>query len=226
MLKSRAPLMSLTLRQCRKALGLSQAQFAAELGVPLETYRTWDSGRRHVRPEVLSRANGCALRHDPHALLPLDTLALMIRVHVRTLHAAAKDGRLRVTYDTRTTFRRLRTRATLVDAEYFLHAYFETAVWPKQRPAPLRWDTVPPDCAVRIRKLRQQLGMTLTEFAAQVGAACKAVVYQWESQKRCPSPLFWQRIQDMEAGNATTVDALILDTCCAGSLRVERQELR
>ena len=45
--------MSLTLRQCRKALGLSQAQFAAELGVPLETYRTWDSGRRHVRPEVL-----------------------------------------------------------------------------------------------------------------------------------------------------------------------------
>jgi len=197
-LKSRAPLMSLTLRQCRTALGLSQAQFAAELGVPLETYRTWDSGRRHVRPEVLTRANACALRHNPHALLPLDTLALLVHVHVRTLHAAAKDGRLRVTYDTRTTFRRLRTRATLVDA--FLHAYFETAVWPKQRPAPLRWDTVPPDCAVRIRNLRQQLGMTLTEFAAQVGAACKAVVYQWESQKRCPSPLSgnafktWKRV--------------------------------
>ncbi len=86
----------------------------------------------------------------------------------------------------------------MADAEYFLHAYFEPAVWPKQRPAPLRWDSVPPDCAVRIRNLRQQLGMTLTEFAAQVGAACKAVVYQWESQKRCPSPLFWQRIQDME----------------------------
>ena len=34
-----------------------------------------------------------------------------------------------------------------------------------------------------------------------MGAACKAVVYQWESQKRCPSPLFWQRIQDMEAGS-------------------------
>ena len=81
-----------------------------------------------------------------------------------------------------------------------MHAYFETAVWPKQRPAPLRWDTVPPDCAVRIRNLRQQLGMTLTEFAAQVGAACKAVVYQWESQKRCPSPLSgnafktWKRV--------------------------------
>jgi DNA-binding transcriptional regulator YiaG len=200
-LKSRAPLMSLTLRQCRKALGLSQAQLAAELGVPLETYRTWDSGRRQVRPEVLARANACALRHDPHALLPLETLALLIHVHVRTLHAAAKDSRLRVTYDTRTTFRRLRTRATLADAEYFLHAYFEPAVWPTQRPAPLSWHTIPPDCAGRIRNLRQRLGMTQAEFAAQVGAARKAVVYQWESQKRCPSPLFWQRIQDMEAGS-------------------------
>jgi DNA-binding XRE family transcriptional regulator len=168
---------------------------------PLETYRTWDSGRRHVRPAVLTLANARALRCDPHALLPLDTLAPLIRVHVRTLLAAAKDGRLRVTYDTRTTFRRLRTRATLADAEYFLHAYFETAVSPTQRPAPLRWDTVPLDCAVRIRNLRQQLGMTLAEFAAQVGAAFKAVKYQWESEKRCPSPLFWQRIQDMEAGS-------------------------
>ena len=87
-LKSRAPLMSLTLRRCRTALGLSQAQFAAELGVPLETYRTWDSGRRHVRPAVLTLANARALRHDPHALLPLDTLALLVHVHVRTLHGS------------------------------------------------------------------------------------------------------------------------------------------
>jgi hypothetical protein len=86
---------------------------------------------------VLTRANACALRHDPHASLPLDTSALLIHVHVRTLHAAAKDGRLHVTYDTRTTFRRLRRRAMLADAEYFLHAHFETAVWPKQRQARL-----------------------------------------------------------------------------------------
>jgi hypothetical protein len=79
---------------------------------------------------VLIQANASALRHDPHALLPLDTLAFLIHVHVRTLHAAAKDGRLRVTYDTRTTFRRLRTRATLADGAYFLHTYFKTAIWP------------------------------------------------------------------------------------------------
>jgi hypothetical protein len=25
------------------------------------------------------------------------------------------------------------------------------------------------------------------------------VVYQWESRKRCPSPIFWQRIQEIGA---------------------------
>jgi hypothetical protein len=43
--------------------------------------------------------------------------------------------------------------------------------------------------------------MTLAQFATQVGAARKAVVYQWESRKRCPSPLFWRRIQDVESNS-------------------------
>ena len=37
--------------------------------------------------------------------------ALLIGVHVKTLRSAARDGRLPVTYDTRTTFRHLRARA-------------------------------------------------------------------------------------------------------------------
>ena len=37
-----------TLRECRIALGKSQAGFAAMLGVPPESYRTWDTGRRAV----------------------------------------------------------------------------------------------------------------------------------------------------------------------------------
>jgi transcriptional regulator with XRE-family HTH domain len=110
MIRSRPPLMALALRRCREVLALSQASFAAQLGVSLETYRAWDSGRRPVRLQILVRANEMALRHDPQALLPLDTLARLVHVHVRTLHAAARDGRLRVTYDTRTTFRRLRLR--------------------------------------------------------------------------------------------------------------------
>ncbi len=199
MLKAPPPLTSMSLRQCRETLALSQAQFAAHLGVSVETYRTWDSGRRLPNRGVLAKANEQALRSQPHALLPLDTLARLIHVHVRTLHAAAKDGRLRVTYDSRTTFRRLRARATLADVEHFFHAYFEKAVWPQTRPAALTWAAIPPDFAERIRQTRQRIGLTQAAFAARVGAARKAVVYQWESKKRCPSPLFWQRIQELGA---------------------------
>jgi DNA-binding transcriptional regulator YiaG len=188
--RSQARLTSFTLRQCRDALALSQPSFAAQLGVPLETYRTWDSGRRPVRPDILTRANELALRADPHALRPLEMLA--------RLHAAAKDGRLRVTYDTRTTFRSLRARATVADADTFLHAYFEKAVWPKERPAPLTWSQIPSDYDDQIRRVRRRLGLTQAQLAARVGAARKAVVYQWESRKRCPSPVFWQKVEALQ----------------------------
>jgi len=51
-------------------------------------------------------------RNDDEELLPLGVLATLIGVHIRTLRNAARDGRLPVAYDTRTTFRRLRTQAT------------------------------------------------------------------------------------------------------------------
>ena len=101
-----------TLRECRIVLGQSQAAFAAMLGVSPESYRTWDAGRRATPPHVMARARALATHRDEHALLPLPVLALLIGVHVKTLRAAARDGRLPVTYDTRTTFRRLRARAT------------------------------------------------------------------------------------------------------------------
>jgi len=150
-LKSRPPLQSLTLRQCRHALGLTQARFAEDLGVALETYRTWDSGRRRVPSPIITRANTLAVRYDRDGLVPVGTVAIVIGVHVRTLHAAAKDGRLRVTYDTRTTFRRLRAFATLADADLFLHSYFHKAVWPATRPAPLDWRQIPADYDDRVR---------------------------------------------------------------------------
>ena len=100
-----------TLRACRIALGQSQAAFAATLGASPESYRTWDAGRRATPLKILARAHALATHRDDHALLPLPVLALLIGVHVKTLRAAARDGRLPVTYDTRTTFRRLRARA-------------------------------------------------------------------------------------------------------------------
>ena len=48
------------------------------------------------------------------------------------------------------------------------------------------------------------MGLTQASFVAHMGAARKAVVYQWESRKRCSSPVFCQRIIDL--GN-TAVDA-------------------
>jgi DNA-binding transcriptional regulator YiaG len=167
-IKPRAPLAPWSIRQCREALALSQSTFSAQLGVSLETYRTWDSGRRQPRFDVLTRANELALRSKPDVLLPLETLARLIHVHVRTLHAAAKDWRLRVTYNTRTAFRRLRAQATLADAEHFLHAYFEKAKWPKERPVTLSWNKIPTDYADHIRNTRQRMQLTQAEFAVRV----------------------------------------------------------
>ena len=54
--------------------------------------------------------------------------------------------------------------------------------------------SVPDDYDVRIRALRRAHGLSQAQLATLVGAARKAVVYQWETRKRTPSPLFWQRI--------------------------------
>src|SRR5215471_17834327 len=146
-IRSRSPQTPFSLRHCRERLGLSQAEFATQLRVALETYRTWDSGRRPVRPTILTRANELALRHDPRRPLPLEILARLIHVHRRTLQAAARDGRLCVSYDPRTTFRRLRAHATLADGERFRREFFDRAQWPSMRPAALRWEDVPSDCS-------------------------------------------------------------------------------
>ena len=188
-----------TLRECRIALGQSQAAFALMLGASPESYRTWDAGRRATPPKMLARACALATHRNDHELLPLPMLALLIGVHVKTLRAAARDGRLPVTYDTRTTdtrttFRWLRARATLADAKAFRRSYYGRTVRPYDRRAPLTWTSVPSDYDAQIRAVRRARGLSQAQLAALVGAAHKAVVYQWEARKRTPSPLFWQRL--------------------------------
>ena len=120
-----------TLRECREALDFSQAAFAAELGVSPETHRVWDSGRRPPPEPILDRARALVAHQDDQALLPLGVLAKMIGVHVRTLRNAARDGRLPVIYDTRTTFRHLRARATPGVGARFPRSWREPALpWP------------------------------------------------------------------------------------------------
>ena len=50
------------------------------------------------------------------------------------------------------------------------------------------------DYASRLRHLRNCLRLSQADLAELVGAAGKAVVYQWESGKRVPSHIFWQRV--------------------------------
>ena len=159
-----------------------------------ESYRTWDAGRRAPPPKVLARARALATHRDDHELLPLSMLALLVGMHVKTLRAAARDGRLPVTYDTRTTFRHLRARATPAAARGFRRSYYGRPVRPDDRRTPLTWASVPRDYAEQIRALRRARGLSQAQLATLVGAARKAVVYQWEARTRTPSPVFWRRI--------------------------------
>jgi len=56
---------------------------------------------------------------------------------------------------------------------------------------------IPPNYDVRTRAVRHGLGLSQARFAELVGAARKAVVYQWESRNRTPSPVFWRRIEKL-----------------------------
>ena len=58
---------------------------------------------------------------------------------------------------------------------------------------------MPADWAPRLRQLRVHLGLTQTQLAQRIGAAGKAVIYQWEARKRKPSPVFWTRIEHLRA---------------------------
>ena len=48
------------LRSLRLATKASQGVFAARLGVSVDAYRPWDSGRREPPPEILIKAQALA----------------------------------------------------------------------------------------------------------------------------------------------------------------------
>ena len=57
---------------------------------------------------------------------------------------------------------------------------------------------VPPDYDERLKCVRQRLRLSQDDLARLIGAAGKAVVYQWEVRKRRPSPVFWERIEKVD----------------------------
>jgi DNA-binding transcriptional regulator YiaG len=61
--------------------------------------------------------------------------------------------------------------------------------------SPQRQPPPPSDYSGRIVALRRALKVSQLDLAKLIGAANRAVVYQWESRKRQPSPKFWSRLE-------------------------------
>ncbi len=187
------------LRAIRTRLNLSQAECAAALGVAVETFRTWDAGRRPPPAAVVRRAETLTVKRPAHHRMRLQLLANELHVHVRTLRAAAHDGRLAATFDPRPYFGKLTATATReAGARFMARWYRRTYGRGRRRLVAVCRVTVPANYAATLVGLRRRLGLSQQQLAARVGAAGKAVVYQWESGKRKPSPVFWLGIERLQ----------------------------
>lgn len=196
---------SKALRDYREATGLSQPAFAERLRISLQSYRTWDSGRRPVPGELLERARALADVTPRDGAMGLLALAPLLGVSVFRLREAARDGRLAVTYDRRVVFGRLVPRATLAAGmAYRSHFYNKRKRW-VALPAPPQFAAVPEDYDRRVVALRRHLCVSQIQLAQRIGAAGRAVIYQWESRKRRPSPLFWERVLALQTSNSIDV---------------------
>jgi DNA-binding transcriptional regulator YiaG len=187
------------LRELRSDARLSQRAFAELLAVPVNTFRMWDSALRPIPIGIMERAKASVRKHATDTEpLPLDQLASELDVHMRTLRAAARTGRLVVRLSSRSAFGRPIRFATRSAASAFMERYYRQSYSRTARRPPPPDTHVPPDFANRLLQVRRALRLTQAELAEEIGAASKAVVYQWESRKRKPSPVFWQKIAALE----------------------------
>lgn len=148
------------LRTIRTRVNLSQSDCAAALGVALETFRTWDSGRRTPPSAVVRRAETLTAMKPAHQQLPLHMLADELHVHVRTLRAAARDGRLAATFNPRPCFGKLTATATReAGRRYMANWYRRTYGRGRRRLVAVCRVTVPTNCAASLVLLRHPLGL-------------------------------------------------------------------
>ena len=127
------------LRQLRRNGNLSQQEFAALIGVPVNTFRMWDSGLRLVPPHVLQRTKVAVIEHARNTeLLSLDQLARELGVHQRTLRAAARTGRLQVTFSSRSAFGRPIRLTTRAAGQAFMRKDYRRCGGQSPAVAPLR----------------------------------------------------------------------------------------
>ncbi len=189
------------LRELRCDANLSQQHLAALLNVPVNTFRMWDSGLRRLPAYVIAQAReAIAAQAQRHELLSLAELAKELGVHIRTLQGAARTGRLEAQFSVRSVFGRPIRSASRDAGQRFIAEHYRCFSGQEICRTPL--PAVPHDYDRRLRDVRRRRGLTQAALARRIGAAGKAVVYQWESRKRTPSPVLWQRLLDLD-GRAT-----------------------
>ena len=126
------------IRELRRSVGLSQQDCAELLNVPVETFRTWDSGRRPIPVAEIQRARKTLPDHAQQAeLLPLRQLAAELGVHVRTLQVAARTGRLEARFSEKSVFGRPRRMASRAAGEKFKRTHYRRFAGQAACPAPL-----------------------------------------------------------------------------------------
>src|SRR5262249_51829197 len=154
-------------------MDLSQHELAVRLSLSVNTFRMWDSGVRHAPAAVVMRAREeFASWTKQHELLPLDQLAEELGVHLRTLQAAARTGRLEAYFSVRSTFGRPIRSASRAAGEQFLARHYRC--FSGQAMCPLPLPSVPDDYDDQIRTLRQRMQLTQGALAERIGAARKA----------------------------------------------------
>ena len=183
------------LRELRRAIGLGQRTFAALLSIPIETFRPWDSGRRVVSIAVLQRARDAVADHQrQHEQLPLDQLAKELHVHIRTLQAAVRTGRLAAQFSVKSVFGRPRRLATRAAAAQFMATHYRRFSGQAICPAPL--PTVPDDYDQHLRALRRRLRLTQDGLARRIRPAHTTL--DGDTRKRTPSPVLWQQVMRLQ----------------------------
>src|SRR5712671_5492276 len=148
------------LREIRTRLGLSQAECATALGVRGVIFRAWDAGRRPAPEAIVSEARALKAKRPLHDRVPLQVLADELHVHVRTLRAAAHDGRLAVTFGPRPFFGKLTATATREAAAQFMAKWYRrTYGRGRRRLVPVCRMSVPANSAAQLIGLRHRLGL-------------------------------------------------------------------
>ena len=156
---------------------------------------------RHLRMSLSVPARRSPRINAKTNCFPSTNSATEFGIHQRTLRDAVRAGRLEVHLSTRSAFGRPIRRATRAAVFAYQQRFYRRSYSRTMRKPPIpQGVALPVDYAERVILTRHALRLTLSEFAGPIGAANKAVVCEWESGKRRPSPVFWARIVALRRG--------------------------